>query len=124
MLEWPLLFMMDLMILKPFSFYFIACSVYIYGYLCHFYIKMCSIQKTDLPIHSRVQSNMYLPESPFFKNSLAGTSGLCRCMKCAKSLLPISSGLKCRRNIVIFCTLTDACAAIYNLEVTPIISPA
>ena len=36
---------------------------------------MCSAQKISLPIRA-MKTKMYLPESPFFKNSLAGASGL------------------------------------------------
>ena len=65
------LFLMDLMIIKPFSKFY--CIVSIFLSICAIFLhkKMCSAQKISLPI-----TNMYLPERPFIKNSLAGASGL------------------------------------------------
>ena len=74
--ECHVLFLMDLMIAKPFSFKF-CCIVSIFLGICAIFLhKKCVVlRKSACPL-GRVKTKMYLPESPFFKNSLAGRSGL------------------------------------------------
>ena len=69
--ECYVLFLMDLMIPKPFSFKF-CCIVCIFLGICAIFLhkKMCSDQKISLTIRV-VKTKIYLPECPFFKNSLA-----------------------------------------------------
>ena len=53
---------------------FFLIVLHISRYLCHFlYKNMWIAQKTACPFR-QVQTKMYLPESPFSKNSLAGAS--------------------------------------------------
>ena len=69
-------FLMGLMIVKPFSFKF-CCIVSIFLRICAIFLHKESVvlKKSACPF-GQVKIKMYLPESPFFKNSLAGASGL------------------------------------------------
>ena len=76
MLERHVLFIMELIILKHFRFSFVAFFAYFWVFGPFTIEKnVLSLQKMSLPIR-QVKTKMYLPESPFFKNSLAGASGL------------------------------------------------
>ena len=74
--ECHVLFLMDLMIVKlfPFKFY---CIVSIFLGICAIFLhkKCVALRKSACPL-GQVKTKMFLPESPFFKNSLAGASGL------------------------------------------------
>ena len=61
---------------KPFSFKF-CCIVSIFLGICviFLYKKCVTLRKSACPL-GQVQTKMYFPESPFFKNSLAQASGL------------------------------------------------
>ena len=67
---------MDLMILKPFSLKLRYIVIILLGFCGIFYIKRWVFLRKSACPFGQVQTNMYLPESPFFKNSLAGASGL------------------------------------------------
>ena len=41
-----------------------------------FYTKICGLLRKPACLFGQVETKMYLPESHFFKNSLAGASGL------------------------------------------------
>ena len=74
--ECHVLFLMDLMIVKPFSFK-LCYIVSIFLGICAIFIhtKCVALRKSAYPF-GQVKTKMYLPESHFFKNSLAGPSGL------------------------------------------------
>ena len=62
------------MILKPFSFKF-CCIVSIFLGICAIFLyKKCVVLRKSACPFGQVQTEMYLPKSPFFKNSLAGAS--------------------------------------------------
>ena len=63
--------------LKTLFFPILLHCLHISRYLRHiFYTKICGlIRKSACPI-GQVETKMYLPESHYFKNSLAGASGL------------------------------------------------
>ena len=74
--ECHVLFLMDLIIEKPFSFKF-CCIVSIFLGICAIYLhKKCVVLRKSACPFGQVKTKMYLPESPFFKNSLAGASEL------------------------------------------------
>ena len=74
--EFHVLFLMDLMIVKPFSFKF-CCIVSIFLGICaNLLHEKCLVLRKSACLFRQVKTKMYLPESPFFKNSLAGASGL------------------------------------------------
>ena len=86
--ECHVLFLMDLMIVKPFSFKF-CCIVSIFLGICGIFLyKRCvMLKKSDCPF-GQVKTKMYLPEMPFFKNSLAGASGLVLMSNPVKCFIP------------------------------------
>ena len=68
------IFLIDLLILKPFSFK-LCCTVSIFlGIRAIFLYKRCVVPRKSTCPFEQVQTKMYLPESPFFKSSLAGAS--------------------------------------------------
>ena len=74
--ECHVLLLIDLMILKPFSLkfcYFVSISLGICAIFLH---KKCLVLRKSACPFGQVKTKIYLPESPFFKNSLAGASGL------------------------------------------------
>ena len=72
--ECHVLFLMYLMIIKPFSFRF-CCIVRIFLGICAIFLhKKCVVVRKSACHFGQVKTKMYLPESPFFKNSLG--SGL------------------------------------------------
>ena len=75
--ECHVLFLMDLMIVKLFSFK-IYCIVSIFLGICAIFLqkKCVALRKSACPLIRASETKMLLPESPFFKNSLAGASGL------------------------------------------------
>ena len=74
MLEWHVSFLMDLMILKPFSFKFVALIAHFWVFVPFFYINELVMLRKSACLFVQVQTKIYLPESPFLKNSLAGAS--------------------------------------------------
>ena len=74
MLEWHVLFLMEFMISKPFSFKF-CCIVSIFLGICAIFLyeKCVVLRKLACPFRL-VQIKMYSPKSRFFKNSHAGAS--------------------------------------------------
>ena len=76
MLELHLVFLIDLMTLKPFSFKFVALLAYFWVFVTFFYIKKCVVLRKPACPFGQVQTTMHLPQRPFFKNSLAGASRL------------------------------------------------
>ena len=74
MLECHVLFLMDLMVVKPFSFK-LCCIVSIFLGICAIFLhKKCVVLRKSACPFGQVKTKMYLPESPFFKNSLARAS--------------------------------------------------
>ena len=76
MLRRHVFFIMDLKI-KTISFPALLHCLHIFGYFGHLLYKRKRLvfRKSACPF-GLVKNIMYLPESPFFKNSLAGASGL------------------------------------------------
>ena len=74
--ECHVLFLMDLMIVKPFSLKF-CCIVSIFLGICVSLLhEKCAVLRKSACPFGLVKTKMYLPKSPFFLNSLAGASGL------------------------------------------------
>ena len=89
-------FLMDLMIVKPLSFK-LCCIVSIVLGICAIFLhKKCVLLRKSACPFGQVKTEMYLPESPFFKNSLARASGL---------VLMSNPGLMCLIAIVWHLTL-------------------
>ena len=63
--------------LKTIFFLILLHCLHISRYLrCIFYTKICALFRKSACPFGQVETKMYLPESHFFKNSLAGASGL------------------------------------------------
>ena len=67
---------MALIIVKPFPFKF-CCIISIFLGICAIFVhKKCVVIRKSACPFGQVKTKMYLPESPFFKNSLAKASRL------------------------------------------------
>ena len=74
--ECHVLILMNLIIVKPFSFK-LCCSVSIFLGICAIFLhKKCLVLRKSACPFGQVKTKMYLPGSPFFKNSPAGVRGL------------------------------------------------
>ena len=99
--ECHVLFLMDLMIVKPFSCKFCCIvpffvSIFLGIRAIFLHEKCVVVRKSDGPF-GQVKTKMYLPKSPFFKNLLAGASRLVLLLNPGKLL---SQKLKKPFNIV------------------------
>ena len=77
MTDCHVLFLMDLVIVKPFSFK-LCCNVSIFLGICAiFLLKKCVVLRESACPFRQVKTvlNMYLPESPFSKIHLPGQAG-------------------------------------------------
>ena len=87
MLELHLVFLIDLMTLKPFSFKFVALLAYFWVFVTFFYIKkMCSAQKTSLPIRASANYNALAPKAFFQKFTCRGKQASTYVGPCAAAL--------------------------------------
>ena len=93
--ECHVLYLMDLMIaFNHFLLNFVALLAYFWVFEPFFYIKQCVVLRKSAYPFGQVKTKMYLTESPFFKNSLAGTSGLVLMLNPAVPLYPTENHQK------------------------------